>query len=274
MNPLSFTDPTYLREVQYPDESNFNARYELHKQFSVNLYGFYRWIYDLIDFEDNCTILELGSGPGYLWWENRDRLHHSWNITVSDVSDGMLSAAKRNLGTTPFLFKYAIVDAQSIPVAPETIDIVIANHMLYHMLSLNKAVSEIHRILKPNGLLLASTNGRDHLRELEELCKGVQTCFDQDSVEKIFNAGTLKHFSLENGMEILLPWFSCVEIVRYQDALFITEVESLKRWLHSFGVDDPTQSAIDEFSEVTYREIAANGHIYIQKDTGIFKAIR
>lgn len=274
MHHLSFTDPTYLREVQYPDESNFNARYELHERFSVNPYGFYRWIYDLIDFEDNCTVLELGSGPGYLWWENRDRLHHSWNITVSDVSIGMLSTAKRNLGATPFRIKYAIVDAQSIPVAPETIDIVIANHMLYHMLNLNKTVSEIHRVLKPSGQLYASTNGRDHLRELEELYKGVQTYFDQGSEDNIFNSGTLRHFSLENGMEILSPWFSCVEIMRYQDALLITEVDALKRWMLSFGVDDPTQSAIDEFSEVTCREIAANGHLYVQKDTGIFKAVR
>ena len=48
-------------------------------------------------------------------------------------------------------------------------DVVIANHMLYHVPAPQRAVAEFARVLRPDGLLMAATNGPRHLRQLWEV---------------------------------------------------------------------------------------------------------
>ncbi len=39
-------DQAYLLNTQYKDATNFAARVELHRRFSVNKSGFQRWVFD------------------------------------------------------------------------------------------------------------------------------------------------------------------------------------------------------------------------------------
>lgn len=79
----------------------------------------------------------------------------------------MLQAARQQLGEKRFV--YAVADAQALPFADATFDAVIANHMLYHIPDLPRALAEIRRVLKPAGRFYASTIGREHMHELDEL---------------------------------------------------------------------------------------------------------
>jgi methylase of polypeptide subunit release factors len=102
-----FSDQQYLKSDQYKDSSNLDARVEIHKRFSVNLYGWMTWVFDrLLKLPEDAKILELGCGPGYLWVENADRIPARWNITLSDLSSGMLDAAWRNLVVTGRAFQF------------------------------------------------------------------------------------------------------------------------------------------------------------------------
>ncbi len=144
-----FTDQEFLKNDQYRDSSNLDARIELHRRFSTNPYGWFPWIFDTLEtLPSPARVLELGSGPGYMWKECVDRIPAGWNITLSDLSDGMVDAAWRNLVVTGRAFKYEQIDAQSIPYPDETFDIVIANFMLYHVPDRPKALQEIHRVLR------------------------------------------------------------------------------------------------------------------------------
>jgi ubiquinone/menaquinone biosynthesis C-methylase UbiE len=116
------------------------------------------------------VILEIGCGPGYLWLKNRDRLDAGWDITLSDFSPGMLKASRKNLGLTSFLLKFAVIDAGSIALPDGSVDVALANHMLYHVRDRETAIAEIVRVLKPGGRLFASTSGQDHLCELGNFC--------------------------------------------------------------------------------------------------------
>ena len=69
-----FHDQTYLLNSQYKDAVNFGARVDLRRRFSVNKYGFHRWVFDHFKLDEGSKILELGCGPGWLWQSNRHRV--------------------------------------------------------------------------------------------------------------------------------------------------------------------------------------------------------
>ena len=96
-----FTDPQYLKNEQYKDSSNLDARTAIHQKFSTNPQGWHNWVFDqLLQLPDNANILELGCGPAYLWRENVGRIPAGWRITLSYFSYGMLDSAWRNLVVT------------------------------------------------------------------------------------------------------------------------------------------------------------------------------
>ncbi len=149
----------YLLTKQYKNAANLNARIALHRRFSMNKYEFQRWVFDQFSIPAEGRILELGCGPGHLWRINADRIPEKWDITLSDFSPGMLQEAQQNLANIGRHFTFQRIDAQSIPFEDESFDVIIANHMLYHVPDRVKAFSEIFRVLRPEGRLYAVTNG-------------------------------------------------------------------------------------------------------------------
>src|ERR1051325_9163949 len=207
-----FTDQQFLKTDQYRDSSNLDARVVIHQHFSTNPYGWFTWVFDsLLKLPENARILELGCGPGLLWKENADRIPADWNITLSDLSPGMLDAALRNLVVTGRAFQFKEIDAQSIPFEDETLDTVLANHMLYHVPDRPKAIAEIKRILKPGGRLIATTVGENHMKETWQW-------FQRVHIGKIWESFA-NPFTLENGLEQLKPYFPHVNLSRYKDNL-------------------------------------------------------
>src|SRR6185437_6831553 len=94
----------YLLNSQYKDATNFEARVELHRRFSVNPYGFHRWVFDHFTTNEESKLLELGCGPGGLWRSNRGRIPAGWQITLTDFSPGMLQEARARLGEERFAY--------------------------------------------------------------------------------------------------------------------------------------------------------------------------
>ena len=262
-------DQTYLLADQYKDASNLDARIQLHRRFSINKYGWTRWVFDQFDLPSVCRILVLGCGPGNLWAENLQRIPAGWDITLTDFSPGMVEKAQKNLQGNERPFTFGLVDAQSIPYDDESFDAVIANHMLYHVPDRAKALSEIHRVLRPGGMLYASTVGDNHLRELDEMVARFDTTGDY-----MFDSNN--PFTLENGAEQLAPWFSEVAVHRYEDDLEVTEVEPLVTYAASMATAESVLvgDKLSELAAYAEQELARHGVIHITKDSGMFDAIR
>jgi SAM-dependent methyltransferase len=262
------TDQEYLKTDQYRDSSNLDARAVIHQRFSTNPYGWFKWVFDtLLKWPANARILELGCGHGLLWKENISRIPSAWKITLSDLSSGMLDAAWRNLVITGRAFQFKEIDAQSIRFEDETFDAVIANHMLYHVPDRPKAMAEIKRVLKPGGRLIATTVGKNHMKEMMDWYARVH-------ISKIWESFA-NPFVLENGLEQLTPFFAEVNLFRYEDDLHVTEMEPIMAYIRSgIRVKELSETELAHLQQDLEKELQAKGKIFISKDSGLFEAIK
>jgi ubiquinone/menaquinone biosynthesis C-methylase UbiE len=265
-----YTDQEYLQTDQYKDSSNLDARIQLHRRFSTNKYGWARWVFDQFNLSSECDVLDVGCGPGYQWRENIDRVPKGGDIVLADLSIGMLRKARQHLGENQHLFRFRVVDAQAIPFADESFDVVVANHMLYHVPDVSKALAEIRRVLKPGGRFYASTVGKAHLQENYELVRR----FAPEAA--LGDARPTLAFLLENGSDQISQWFSDVTLRRYEDALVVTEPELLIAYILSTAIakDVLVGGKREAFARFVEQELASRGSIYITKDSGMFEALK
>jgi ubiquinone/menaquinone biosynthesis C-methylase UbiE len=263
-----FTDQQYLTKDQYRDSSNLDARIAIHQRFSTNPQGWFNWIFDtLLTLPADSKILELGCGSAQMWKECASRIPAGWVVTLTDISDGMLDATWRNLVPLGRSFKFEQMDAQSIPNVDKTFDGVIANHMLYHVPDRKKAFNEIKRILKDDGHLIATTVGKDHMQEMYQWLKRVNT---NDRPDMFSNP-----FTLENGLEQLQEIFSRVKRTQYVDDLHVTEIDPLIAYIRSsIGIMDLSEGKLGELKKELSAVIEKEGGVFIKKDSGMFEALR
>lgn len=260
-------DPEYLLNRQYKDALRFGARVELSRRFSVNKYGWHRWVFDHIKADQTSRLVELGCGPGLLWISNSQRIPTTWQITLTDFSPGMLQEARKRLDNARFTFE--VVDAQALPFADESIDAIIANHMLYHVPDLSRALAEIRRVLKPGGRFYASTFGRDHMRELDDL---VQKAWPQVHWPGL---GKRASFVLENGQGLMAPFFFQTSLYHYEDAFAVTEAEPLANYVFSGRIAHALpQAAYETFTNLIRQELHERGTLHITKTSGLFEATK
>ncbi|WP_025847054.1 MerR family transcriptional regulator [Paenibacillus ehimensis] len=251
---------------QYHTATRLQTRIQLYDKCSVNPTGWHRWLFGHLIEQTGCTVLEVGCGDGALWARNMDRVPEAWRVTLSDFSDGMLEEARSSLGERKAQFKFVLADVQDIPFHDEQFDIVIANNMLYHVPDIPKALSEIHRVLKPGGCLFASTMSKRHLQEVEQLA----AAFDPEI--RVLDP-VIERFNLDNGEQLLSPWFSEVRLYSYDDHLIVSEVRPLLEYITSTPMNARqrlTGAALHHFERFLNSMIEREGKIRISKDSGFF----
>lgn len=258
---MTQVDPHTLK-TQYASPVNLEKRIRLQRDYRVNTYAWHAWALDQIVLPDGARVLELGCGPGELWRENAQRLPR-WRLMLSDFSPGMAAAARANPGGWPSL----ATDAGDIALRDSSCDAVIANHMLYHMPDIPRAIAEIKRVLAPNGLLFASTNGLSHMRELVDLV----AAYDPDVP---FLRAIASRFGLENGGDFLRTHFDSIEIRRYTDSLHVTDPQPAIDYILSATTILLQSDSWKRGLEAHVRRAfdARGGVLDIRKDTGTFIA--
>jgi ubiquinone/menaquinone biosynthesis C-methylase UbiE len=267
MFPSKLTDRKYLLEQQYRSAANLKARIHLHQRFSTNSYDWFLWLFDQIELPPAAHILELGCGPGDLWERNSARLPRGWWIALADLSTDMARQAQQSLSKTRHPFFYTAADAQSIPFPGASFDAVIANHMLYHVPDLAGGLAEIARVLRRGGRLYAATNGAAHMRDLFDLV---------NSFHPDLNYGVKAiRFNLENGAQLLAPFFAQVECRRYENGLVVTEVEPLVAYVLSMSSaygSNLFEHAAELHDFIQAEMDRSQGQIPIRKDAGLYVA--
>jgi SAM-dependent methyltransferase len=106
-------------------------------------------------------VLEVGCGPGELAARIQSAL--AAEVRAIDISPRMVELT-RERGVDA-----EVGDVQDLPFADASFDCAVAAWMLYHVADLDRALSELARVLRPGGRLVAVTNHWDHLQEVLEL---------------------------------------------------------------------------------------------------------
>ena len=246
-------------KTQYSSSNGLNTRISFHDMYSTNKFGYSNWIYSNYEIPEGAKVLELGCGTGSMWAGHDDLIEKIGMLILSDLSEGMLSDAKKNLGERENV-SYALVNIEDIPYEDDSFDVVIANSMLYHVPDIEKAIREVRRVLKTDGVFYCATYGErnffDVLAEWMEL--------DGESFKPNHN------FTLQNGEKFLKTAFTDVEARVYEDSLRITNIDDLVDYLKSLV----SLMAIADLSSERVREILSrhslNGTIELPKEYGMF----
>ena len=97
--------------------------------------------------------LEIGAGTGYFAL-NLMRAGVIGSAVCTDISPGMLAALRANAARLGLDVETGACDAQALPFADESFDLVLGHAVLHHLPDLPAAFSEFARVLRPGGTLL------------------------------------------------------------------------------------------------------------------------
>ena len=243
---------------QYMTSKNLDVRIALHEKYSQNPMGWFPWLYSQIDFQGVNRLLEIGCGSGELWKNNTLNLRNR-EFFLSDSSEGMVSEVREKYGSE---FNCIVADCEKIPFKDAYFDCVIANHVLFYLQNLHQGITEICRVLKPDGVLYCSTYGSNHMKEITALVQAF------DSKITLSQANLYEVFGLENGKDILNPYFSSVEVSYYPDELIVDEAQPLVDYIMSChgNQSEIIGPRLIEFKEFIQKQLP----LHITKEAGVF----
>lgn len=249
---MKLTDRSNVN-AQYATADNLNRRIGIHEKYSRNKQGFGPWIASQYRLEPGMAVLELGCGTGGMW--RGVTLPEGCRLTLTDFSQGMLEAARESTAHLAGAV-YRQVDAQDIPLADGSFDVVIANMMLYHVPDIPRALREIRRVLRPGGVFYAATYGEHGVVEAVAEMLGM----------------TLEgnhRFTLQNGGEQLAAVFDRVELALYDDALDVTDPADMVAYLRSMASMEVLNGVSDERLLEVFRAHMTDGVLHLPKEYGM-----
>jgi SAM-dependent methyltransferase len=210
-DPAYMRDPRHLRE-QYASETNLAARASLYEETTGPFAGDVA-IAAVAEVSPQ-RFLEVGCGTG--WFAARVQRELGAEVVAIDQSERMVELARAE-GVDA-----RVGDVQDLQFADGAFDCVAANWMLYHVPDVDLGVSEIARVLRPGGRLVAITNGKDHLFELWQLVGAATDRIWRDVA-----------FAAETGADVLGRHFARVESRDAGGTVTVRDREAVVRYLSS-----------------------------------------
>ncbi|HTZ86166.1 MAG TPA: class I SAM-dependent methyltransferase [Solirubrobacteraceae bacterium] len=215
--------------------------------------------------------LEIGAGTGYFTL-NLLRAGMIGEATCSDISPGMLSTLSANAERLDLEVRTEQVDAERLPFADESFDLVLGHAVLHHIPDLQRAFGEFARVLAPGGtVLFAGEPSRygDRLARVPKRAAGMLAPLWRRAVGARAAASSDEHepdAALEGFVDVHA--FAPGELASAARAAGLAEVrvtgeELLANW---FGWTNRTLEATAEPEDVpwAWRQYAYRGYLMLQ----------
>ena len=165
------------------------------------------------------------------------------------------------MGENDHIFQYCTGDAHALPFLADTVDILIANHMVYLLEDRPTAFREIQRVLRPGGRIYAATNPSDHMLLGWQLADEVHG--------RPIRTERAYAFGLEDGRGQLAPYFTDIGLEVYEDLLHVTDPNPAVDYVHSLG--ELTDERLSNLWRIFEEKLAKDGAIIFKKAHGLFR---
>lgn len=254
---------------QYATSDKYEARIFLNAKYSTNKESKFKWAFGHFPKKGNLKVLELGCGTGLFWLANRNEIPSGWEITLTDTSGGMISKTRETLSAVKHNLIFEVASAENFNYPTGYFDVILANNMLYHVDKRREAIASIAKALKKDGVFIASTTGKNDMKELNERLYDFLSSRDNR-----FRFGGLP-FSLDNGAAQLKRSFAEVDTVLFNNSLEITDIEPVINYYLSFnGMHDGLEILrpvdLPLFRITLHNYLNAKKMIKVTKESGLF----
>jgi SAM-dependent methyltransferase len=162
-------------------------------------------------------VLEVGSGPGLFAARLLAELPGIALLATDQSSRFVELATERGVTAK-------MMDLQHLLAPDDAYDVVLAMWMLYHVPDLDRGLAELRRVLRPGGVLVAVTNGDEHVAALRREAGG---------------EALRTTFSRENGEESLRRHFDTVTRTDVETRAVFPDRDSALAYLRSSGEKVP-----------------------------------
>jgi SAM-dependent methyltransferase len=263
------TGRQFLTQSAYADDRHLRSRQAIFAYVDAPTEP--GWRIAPVGWDGTQVVADVGCGNGLdlrrLVSDGRCR-----HVIGVDLSAGMLRSVAdlRDSGRLTLVQ----ADAQLLPLADATVDVALAMHMLYHVPDIRAAVRELCRIVRPGGVVLASTNSGGSLSEIYVLLRHALSA----------QLGRREHplsrlsFTTETGEEVLAREFPQVILHRRDVPLSFPDAEPILGYLDSLrepimasmGEPFDFDAALDDVAARAEQVIRADGRFRTTFRAGVF----
>ncbi|WP_454265789.1 class I SAM-dependent methyltransferase [Rossellomorea marisflavi] len=154
-----------------------------------------RWTLDLLNLNEEESVLELGCGAGYALKLLAKRSSVK-EVVGMDLSKSIIGSAKRRNKDEIKRGKVKLVqgDVKDLPFEDQLFTRIMSIHSVYFWGELPRTIREMYRVLKPGGtIVITLCNGTS-----EEIWSGVNKMID-DQLLPLMKENSLKNVLLKTG---------------------------------------------------------------------------
>ena len=226
---------------------------------------FETWALDLLPLRPDAIVLDAGCGWGRFTWPLIEKhALASANITCCDSSLGMLQTAAQEADRCRHCPRFVVADIQALPFPANHYDGAMANQVLYHLPDIPAGISELARVVKADGWLLAATNSDEVSVPVLDFH---YAALDRLAIDYV--AALRSPFSMENGFDLLKRRFRNVEQVYFEDETlyhsaddFVSSYKTIGRYRNLLAQENVSEEAkrqlpvlVRQQAEETMREV-------------------
>jgi SAM-dependent methyltransferase len=229
--------------------------------------------------------LEIGAGTGYFSL-NLLQAGIVRDATCTDISPGMVTTLGSNAQRLGLQVRTARADAESLPFANQTFDLVLGHAVLHHLPDLRRAFAEFHRVLAPGGRLAFAgepSRSGDRLASVPKRGAGAvaplwRRAIRASAAGPVAAPGTRDQVEHQLERCVDIHAFAPAELSRHAKRAGFTDVrvrgeELVANW---FGWFNRALEATAEPDDVPmlWRQYAFNGYLLLQRlDERVFEPL-
>lgn len=271
-----------LKNKFFINDTQIKVKQIIHAEHRTNPQTILDHVMSLLDLSGSEYVLDLGCGNGFFLREVAKRLTLGGQAVGLDLAPGVLEAARTALLAERLEATLVEGSADDLNAFKDSsFDRVMANYMMHYVPDIPKALQEICRVLRPNGLFVLSTDSSETMPEMYNLHHALIRKLGFP--ERLYKRSPKGRFCIENGFAPLQTTFKHVSFVPYEDRLLFETHDPFMRFYvlgHSFcGASavpaiDLTPEMFDRLYAETLHavqdEIARSGAFVVTKRSGCF----